>query len=89
MKKINKRILDLYYKYDEDLSLLNEPWAKRRDREKVSFEQASVLGMYIDKLIFLKVKTLSSNLRDKTNAELLILEEQIEEDVIDALKRRY
>ncbi len=88
MKKVNKKILDVYYKYDEDLSLLNEPWAKKGDREIVSFEQAKILGMYIDKLEFLKVKNISCDLRNKTYAELLALEEHIEKDVIDILKTR-
>lgn len=88
MKKIDKKILDIYYKYDEDLSLLNEPWAKKKDREVVSFEQAKILGMYVDKLEFLKIENISNNLRDKTCNELLVLEEYIEKDVIDILKRK-
>ena len=27
---VDKKVLEIYYKYDEDLSLLHEPWAKKR-----------------------------------------------------------
>ena len=87
-KLVTKKILDIYYKYDEDLSLLNEPWAKKKDREIVSFEQAKTLGVYIDKLEFLKVNSISHNLRNRIEAELLLLEENIEKDVISILKRK-
>lgn len=87
-KLVTKKILDIYYKYDEDLSLLNEPWAKKKDRETVSFEQAKVLGMYIDKMEFLKIEGISSDLRKKTYIEMLELEDYIERDVIIILKDR-
>ena len=48
-KIVTKKILDIYYKYDEDLSLLYEPWASKKDRSVVSSEQAQILGKYIDK----------------------------------------
>ncbi len=89
MKKIvTKNVLDIYFEYDEDLSLLHEPWAKKKDRESVSSEQANVLGKYIDKLEFLKVKNIAQELRNKTIDEIQELEQYIEQDVIDILKEK-
>ena len=89
MKKlVEKKILDIYHQYDEDLSLLYEPWARKKGRESVSSKQAQILGGYIDKLEFLKVKNLSSEIRNRINLELLELELHIEQDVIDILKAR-
>ena len=88
VKKVDKQILDLYYKYDEDLDLLNERGARKKDRESVSHEQAVTLGTFIEKLEFLKVKNLSSELRNRTINEIKELEQHIEPDVIKILKEK-
>ena len=88
-QKITKEVLDVFFKYDEDLSLLNERWAKEEDRDKVSFEQSVILGRYIENLEFLKISNVSSKLRDNVYKELLELESHINQDVIDLLKKKY
>ena len=87
MKKIvTKKILDIYFKYDEDLSLLHERWANKKDRDLVSNEQANILGKYIDKLEFLDVKALDKKLREETENEVKELEKYIEQSVIETLR---
>ncbi|WP_299243005.1 hypothetical protein [uncultured Aquimarina sp.] len=87
-KIVTKEILDIYFKYDEDLSLLHERWARKKDKEAVSSEQANILGQYIDKLEFLKVKNIGKKLRMETQSEVKELEQYIDKEVIDILKER-
>lgn len=87
-KIVTKGILDIYDKYDGDFGLLDEPWAKRKDRDKVSHEQAQMLSSYIDKLEFLKIENISLKLRDETISEINELEQLIELEVISILRNR-
>ncbi len=87
-KIVTKLVLDMYDKYDQDLSLLNEPWAKKKDVQLVSFEQATILGKYIDKLEFTNSAFISKDLKEKIIKEIEQLELFIEKDVIEEIKRR-
>ena len=86
-KKVNKELLDLYYKYDQEFGLLDEPWASKKDRELFDQYEPNVLEEYIDKLHFVKVENLHASLRDKTNNEIKELENFIDSKVIDILKK--
>lgn len=86
-KKVDKELLDLYYEYDQEFGLLDEPWASKKDREFFNQYHPNVLEKYIDKLMFIKVENLHSSLRDKTNDEIKELENFIDKEVIDILKK--
>jgi len=87
-KKITKEVLNVYDKYYGDFGLLDEPWARNKDRDFIGSDQSQILGNYIDKLTFLKVKNLSDDLRSKTVMEIQKLEQEIDQEVIDILKSR-
>jgi hypothetical protein len=85
---VTKKILEIYDKYEGDFGLLDEPWAKKKDRELVSSEQAQILSNFIEKLEFLNLNNISSDLRGKTIVEIKKLELQIDQDVIDIIRKR-
>ena len=89
MKKINKEILNIYYKYDKDFGLLNEPWAKKEDKELVNFEVAQIFGKYIEGLELVNNKFISEKLKEVTRNEIKEMELYFENDVIDLLKMEY
>ena len=85
---VTKKILEIYDKYACDFGLLDEPWAKKEDRDIVSSEQAQTLCNYIEKLEFINLNNISSDLRSKTIAEIEKLELNIDQEVIDIIKMR-
>lgn len=85
---VTKKILEIYDKYEYDFGLLDEPWAKKEDRDIVSSEQAQTLCNYIEKLEFINLNNISSDLRSKTIAEIEKLELNIDQEVIDIIKMR-
>ena len=85
---VTKEILDVYDKYDGDFGLLSEPWASKKDRNKVSLEQSMVLGEYIEKLNFIKISNLSTDLRNRVNERIIELEKLIEGDVAREIQSR-
>lgn len=89
MNRINKEILDFHDEY-EGGGLLYEPWVsqKARDQFESYGDACSLLGEYIDKLYFVKVKELSSELRAKTLQRIAELESGIDAEVISILKKR-
>lgn len=87
-KIVTKEILDIYDKYEGDFGLLDEPWASKKDRDKVSFEQSKVLSEYIDLLQFVNVKNISNEIKNKTKTRIEELECMIENEVINILKER-
>ncbi len=89
MNRISKDILDFHDKY-EGGGLLHEPWVSQKTRGQYeSYGEASPwLGEYIDKLYFVKVKELSSELRAKTLLRIADLESGIDAEVISILKKR-
>lgn len=87
-KIITKEILDIYDKYDGDFGLLDEPWASKKDRDKVSLEQSKLLSEYIDQLHFINVKNISSEIKIKTKRRIEELENVIDSEVVRLLKAR-
>ncbi len=85
---VTKKVLEIYDKYEGDLGLLDEPWANKKDRQSVSSEQANILGGFIEKLEFLKLNNISSDLRDKILLEIEKLELEIDLDVVDIVRKR-
>jgi hypothetical protein len=85
---VTKKTLEIYDKYEGDFGLLYEPWANKKDRELVSSEQAQTLSSFIEKLEFLNLNNISSDLRIKTIEEIVKLELQIDKEVIDIIRRR-
>jgi len=47
---ITKDVLDIYDKYEGDFGLLDERWASKKDREKVTMEQSSLFCEYLSLL---------------------------------------
>jgi hypothetical protein len=85
---VTKDILDVFDKYEGDFGLLDEPWASKRDREKVSVKQSMILGEYVDKLILLKVENISHKLRESTMARIIELERSIDAQVVTIVRGR-
>ena len=85
---VTKEVLDIYDKYEQDFTLLYEPWASKKDRKKVSGEQASLLDEYVDNLYFVKVENLSDALKNQTIKRIEELEKFIDNEVVNILKER-
>lgn len=89
MKKIvTKKILNLYDKYEGDFGLLDEPWASKKDRQVVSFEQSQILSEYIDQSHFVNVENISKEMKNQTVKRISELEEFIDDEVIRIIKER-
>lgn len=86
-KRISIDVLNLYYEYDKEFGLMDEPWGQKKDRESVTSDQIRIFEEYIDVIEFLKVENLHSDLRDKYNARAKNLEQYFEDEVLDILKR--
>lgn len=89
MNRISKEILEFHDKY-EGGGLLHEPWVsqKTRDQYESYGDACARLGEYENKLYFVKVKELSSELRAKTLQRIAELESGIDAEVISILKKR-
>jgi hypothetical protein len=85
---VNKKTLEIYDKYEGDFGLLDEPWAKKADRELVSSNQAQILASYIEKLRCLSLNNNSSDMQARTIREIDELELQIDQEVIDIVRKR-
>ena len=85
---VTKKTLEIYDKYDGDFGLLDEPWAKKKDRKLVSPEQAQILSDFIEKLEFLDLDNISFDLRNKTIEEVRDLELQIDQEVVSIIRKR-
>ena len=81
-KIVTIKTLEIFNRYDKDFSLLDEPWAKKKDKEAISSEEKRILSEYIDQLDFLKVKYLSEELRESTKMKIKRLEQFIEDEVV-------
>lgn len=89
-KPVTRSILDFYDQYEGDFGLLCEPWAPQKDRDRFDAERAQcqALGEYEDALYFVRVEALSAELRARTQARIDELEHEMEDEVIDILRRR-
>lgn len=88
---VTKDLLDFYDEFEGDLGLLDERWARQKDRdrhEQFGREAASLLGEYVDKLHFVKVEALSEKLRSDTAKRIAELESVIDPEVVGILRRR-
>ena len=85
---VTKKILEVFDKYEGDFGLLDEPWASKKDREKVSLKQSMVLGEYVDKLNLMKVENISDELRESTGARVIELEKSIDAEVVTIVRGR-
>jgi hypothetical protein len=87
---VTKEVLDLYDKYEGDFGLLDERWADKRDREKVTREQCLVLGQYVDKLMFSQLEPglYSVQMTEAAVKRIAELEELIDDEVIEILRKR-
>lgn len=85
---VTRDVLDIYDKYDSDFGLLDERWARQKDRDKLTSEQMLLFGEYVDKLVFLQVERLSPKLREATEKRVLELEEVIDKEVAEIIKQR-
>jgi len=87
---ITREVLDLYDKYEGDFGLLDERWADKRDREKVTSEQCFILGQYVDKLEFTRLEPglYSVQMREAAAKRIGELEELIDYEVVEILRQR-
>ena len=85
---VDKRVLDIYLKYDEDFSLLDEPWADKKDRDIISDEQFKIFGDYLEAIQMIEINNLSQELKKKALLKIHKLEKHIDVDVIKFLKDR-
>ncbi|WP_038167442.1 hypothetical protein [Verrucomicrobium sp. BvORR106] len=85
---VTKVIFDIYNKYDGDFGLLDERWASEGDRRKVTLQQTMIFSEYMDKLRWLKVRAISAELRAAMEARLMELEDCIENEVAEEVRRR-
>lgn len=81
-------VLGIYEKYHGDFSLLYERWADEEDLDKLSSEQMFVFSQFIDKLNWLKVENISSELRSSFEKEILELEVVIDPEVARIVRER-
>ena len=88
-KIVTKELLDLHDKYDEDLGLLHERWASKKDRNEVKGKQVKVMYEYIDLLCFSRLDTVSKELRRRTLDRIEELEKLIEDEVVSILRERH
>lgn len=88
-KIVTKELLDLHDKYDEDLGLLHELWASKKDRNEVKGKQVKVMYEYIDLLCFSRLDTVSKELRRRTLDRIEELEKLIEDEVVSILRERH
>lgn len=84
---VNKALLGMYDKYDGDLGVLDERWARREDREAFSGEQIRTLGEYIDKLHMGKTN-LAPEFKNRVEARIRELEERVDPEVVSILRKR-
>jgi len=85
---VTKEILDIYDKYEGDFGLLDEPWASKKDRKKVSLEQSKLLCEYIDQLHGINVEKVSNEIKSQTIRRIKELENVIDSEVVRILKTR-
>ncbi len=88
---VTKELLDFYDEFEGDFGLLDERWARQKDRdryEQFGRESASLLGEYVYKLHFVKGEALSEKLRSDTVKRIAELECVIDPEVVAILKER-
>jgi hypothetical protein len=85
---ITKEILGVYDKYDGDFGLLDERWASKDDRKKVTLEQSVLLGEYVDKLHLIKLDTISAQMGEAALKRIAEVEKVMDREVIKILRKR-
>lgn len=90
MKVVTREVLALHDKFEGDIGLVDEPWVSKKSREEVRkhLPALQMLGEYVDQLYFVKVETLSADLRSRTLERIEELESVIADEVIDVVKKR-
>lgn len=87
-EKVTKKILDIYDKYDGDLGLLDERWAKETDKNSVSPRQSEILQGYISNLRLINNGNYSGDLLEKYKAKASQYEKFIDAEVIAIIRNR-
>lgn len=89
MLKITKEMLSLYDEY-EGGSLLSEPWVPEAARVHFQTldEPYGRLGEYINKMYFVRVKSLSPELRAASQQRIDELEQYIDDEVVRLVEAR-
>lgn len=87
--KVGINALELFDKYEGDFGLLDERWASKKDRESISNFQMKVISEYVELLLDNKLSNLSDQYREGLLSKITILEEKIEGEVINILRKRY
>lgn len=85
---VTRDVLDIYEKYQCDFGLLDERWASKEDREKLTSEQKLIFGEFVDKLNWLKVENISKELRLSFEERIAELEKVIDPDVVKIIRER-
>lgn len=85
---INRSVLDLYDKYEGDFGLLDEPWASEEDRKKLTNEQMMLFSEYVEMLHFIRMDTVSNELKERALVRLDELERVVDPSVIKILRGR-
>lgn len=90
MKTVTREVLALHDKFEGDIGIVDEPWVSEKSREEVHkhLPALQLLGEYVDQLHFVKVKALSSHLRSRTQNRITELENLMDREVIDLVRKR-
>lgn len=88
--RITREVLALYDDYDGDFGLLDECWARKKDRQRATPEQMQLFSEYVDKLRFIRLNPdlFHPQLMADAFKRIAELETIIDREVIEILRAR-
>ena len=85
MEKIGLDKLKIYQKYEGEYALLFEPWANKKDQEKISDIEFSTLQLVTDNLAMIRSNSYSAELVNEMKKEIDFAKEKMTIEVFNLL----